>query len=129
MLFANYPQFYWTTRSEQNLGIRGQRHGAVRSVTLVRQKVGRERQKHNCNFELQTERMENLDKPPSGIQPGTKIKFVGDRAEDQFPSLQGKCTSGKSGLTRSLNSLDAAVEAFSNMEETETLLKKCRKAE
>ena len=82
--------------------------------------MGRERQKHNCKFELQTERMENLDKP-SGIQLGTKIKFVGDRAKDQFPSLQGKCTSGKSGLTRSLNSLDAAVEAFSNMEEIETL--------
>ena len=59
---------------------------------------------------------------------GTKIKFVGDRAGDQFPSLQGKCTSGKSGLTRSLNSLDAAVEAFSNMEETETLLTKQRRA-
>ena len=69
--------------------------------------MGSERQKHNCNFELQTERMENLDKEPSGIQLGTKIKFVGDRAGDQFPSLQGKCTSGKSGLTRSLNSLDA----------------------
>ena len=72
--------------------------------------------------------MENLDKEPSGIQPGTKIKFVGDRAGDQFPSLQGRCTSGKSGLTRSLNSLDAAVAAFSNLEETETLLTKQRRA-
>ena len=53
---------------------------------------------------------------------------MGDRAGDQFPSLQGKCTSGKYGLTRFLNSLDAAVEAFSNMEETETLLTKQRRA-
>ena len=72
--------------------------------------------------------MENLDKEPSGIQPGTKIKFVGDRDKDKFPSLQGKCTSSKSGLTRSLNALDAAVAAFSNLEETETLLTKQRRA-
>ena len=72
--------------------------------------------------------MENLDKEPSGIQPGTKIKFVGDRDGDKFPSLQGKCTSSKSGLTRSLNALDAAVAAFSNLEETETLLTKQRRA-
>ena len=72
--------------------------------------------------------MENLDKEPSGIQPGTKIKFVGDRDKDKFPSLQGKCTSSKSGLTPSLNALDAAVAAFSNLEETETLLTKQRRA-
>ena len=59
--------------------------------------------------------MENLDKIPSGIKPGTKIKFVGTRAGDAFPSLQGKCTSGKAGLTKSLNALDSAAEAFSKL--------------
>ena len=42
--------------------------------------------------------------------------------------MQGKCTSSKSGLTRSLNALDAAVAAFSNLKETETLLTKQRRA-
>ena len=69
-----------------------------------------------------------MDKEPSGVQPGTKIKFVGNRAGDQFPSLQGKCTSCKSRLTRSLNTLDTAVAAFSNLKETETLLTKQRRA-
>ena len=50
MLFANYPQFYWTTRSEQNLGIRGQRHGAVRSVTLVRQNFVRQKVRTDPDF-------------------------------------------------------------------------------
>ena len=72
--------------------------------------------------------MANLDNEPSSAQPGTRVKFVGDRSTDQFPTLQGKCTSCKSGLTRSLNSLDTAVAAFSNLEETETLLTKQRRA-
>ena len=72
--------------------------------------------------------MENLDKNPSGLLPGAKIKFVGTQAGDAFPSLQGKCTSGKTGLTKTLNALDAAAEAFSKLEEQEGLLTRQRRA-
>ena len=72
--------------------------------------------------------MRAKQKEVSGIQPGTRVKFVGTRAGDIFPTLQGKTTSGKTSLTKSLKSMEAVAQAFTNLDEGEELLTKQRRA-
>ena len=58
-----------------------------------------------------------------GGPPGEKIKVKSITQEEGalFPQLQGKTYTAKSLLTKSINSLNAAVVAFNNQNE-ETML-------